>query len=68
MKQNKRLLIIELISAMLLLVPLIAMQFLEEVSWTFSDFAIAGFLLFGTGLMCELAMRKINKTKYQIAS
>lgn len=67
MKQNKRLILIELISAMLLLIPLIVMQFSEEVNWTFFDFVIAGFLLFSTGLMCELAIRKIKKPKYRIA-
>ena len=68
MRQNKRLILIELISATLLLIPLIAMQFSEEVKWTFFDFVIAGILLFGTGLMCELAIRKIKKPKYRIAA
>jgi hypothetical protein len=53
--------------ALLLLLPLIAMQFTKEVNWTLSDFAIAGVLLFGTGLLCELAIRKIKNTQYRIA-
>ena len=65
--QNKRLISIVLISAILLLIPLIAMQFTDEVNWTLLDFFIAGAILFGTGLMCELAIRKINKIKYRIA-
>ena len=65
--QNKRLIIIVLTSVIILLIPLIAMQFTDEVNWTLFDFIIAGALLLGTGLMCELAIRKINKIKYRIA-
>ena len=64
--QNKRLIIIVSTSAILLFIPLIAMQFTDEVSWTFLDFAVAGVLLLGSGLMCELIMRKINKSQYRI--
>jgi hypothetical protein len=65
--QNKRPIIIILMSIFLLLIPLIAMQFTEEVNWTLFDFIVAGTLLLGTGLMCEFAIRKINKIKYRIA-
>ena len=66
--QNKRLIIIVLTSAIILLIPLIAMQFTDEVNWTLFDFIIAGALLLGSDLMCELAIRKINKIKYRIAA
>ena len=65
--QNKRFIIILLTSALLLLIPLIAMQLTDEVNWTLFDFVVAGALLFGTGLMFELVIRKINKIKYRIA-
>ncbi len=65
--QNKRLIAILLTVAFLLLVPLIAMQFTHEVSWTLFDFVSAGSLLLGTGLMCELVMRKVKKIGYRIA-
>lgn len=64
--QNKRLIIIVLMSVIILLIPLIAMQFTDEVNWTLSDFIIAEVLLLGTGLLCELALRKTNKIKYRI--
>ena len=67
LKRNKRLIGIVLTAVLLLLVPLIAMQFTNEVNWTLSDFAAAGVLLLGTGLMCELVMRKVNKLGYRIA-
>ena len=66
--QRNRLLIISFITALLLLLPLIAMQFTKEVNWTLSDFVVAGVLLFGTGLICELAIRKIKNTKYRIVT
>ena len=64
---NKRLVIILLTAVIILLLPLIAMQFTEEVNWSLSDFMVAGALLIGTGLLCELAMRKIKKISWRIA-
>lgn len=58
---NNRLTLICSIAGLLLLLPLIAMQFTSEVNWTFSDFIVAGVLLFGTGGLIELAVRKIHK-------
>jgi hypothetical protein len=63
---NKRLIIIMLTSAILLLIPLIVMQFTDEVNWTLFDFIIAGALLFGTSLMIELLMWKTKQIKYRI--
>lgn len=52
--------------AFLLLLPLTAMQFTDEVKWTLSDFVVAGVLLLGTGLLCELVLRKVHKIEYRI--
>jgi hypothetical protein len=65
--QRKRLIGIVLTVAFLLLIPFIAMQFTNEVKWDLPDFVIAGVLLLGTGLMCELVMRKVKKMKYRVA-
>jgi hypothetical protein len=43
------------------------MQFTNEVNWTLFDFVVMGILLLGTGLLCELVMRKVNKPKHRIA-
>ncbi len=43
------------------------MQFTSEVNWMLSDFVVAGVLLLGTGLMCELAIRKIKNVKARVA-
>lgn len=62
----KRFHIILITIAILLLIPLIVMQFTNEVNWSVFDFVIAGILLFGAGLLCELALRKIKPFKYRI--
>ncbi|MDP3353678.1 MAG: hypothetical protein Q8S44_08055 [Flavobacteriaceae bacterium] len=43
------------------------MQFTEEVTWTSFDFIVMGILLLSTGLLINLVLRKITKTKYRIA-
>jgi len=54
-------------AALILLVPLIAMQFTEEVDWDVADFAIFGALLLGSGVTYELAARKTGNIAYKIA-
>ena len=51
----------------ILLVPFIAMKFTDEVKWDGRDFTIAAVLLLGTGLLCELVMRKVKKMQYRLA-
>ena len=50
-----------------MLLPLLAMQFTDEVVWDLTDFIIAGVLLFGTGLVYELVARRSEKTVYRAA-
>lgn len=65
--KNKRLKFILLSVVFLLLIPLIAMQFTDEVNWTLLDFVVAGVLLFGTGFIIDLVIRKIKNVEYRIA-
>jgi peptidoglycan/LPS O-acetylase OafA/YrhL len=65
--KNKRLGGIMLSAALLLLIPLVAMQFTQEVNWTLSDFIVMGALLLGTGLACEFVLRKVKKAEHRIA-
>ena len=65
--QNNRLIGILLAVGLLLLIPFVAMQFTDEVQWTRFDFLVAGILLLGTGLLCELVLRKASKIQYRIA-
>lgn len=66
MAQNKRLLGILLGIGVLLLVPLIAMQFTADVDWSLADFITAGTLMLVTGLACELVLRKVKTAPYRI--
>jgi len=60
---NRRIVYILLTVIFLLLIPLIAMQFTEEVNWNIADFIVAGILLTGAGLLCEFTIRKTKKSK-----
>lgn len=50
----------------LLMIPLVAMQFTNEVNWKFGDFVVMGLLLSGTALMLELILSNIKATKHRI--
>lgn len=58
MTLSKSILRLALVTAFLLLIPFVAMQFTHEVTWSIFDFVLAGTLLFGTGLTYELIARQ----------
>lgn len=64
--QNKRLIGIVLTVAFLLLIPIVAMQFNSGVNWSSFDFIVAGVLLLGTGLLCELVLRLVKKPSQRL--
>ncbi|HJM89102.1 MAG TPA: hypothetical protein QF624_05675 [Dehalococcoidia bacterium] len=53
--------------ALILSLPLLAMRVTDEVVWTAFDFALAGALLFGTGVAYELATRVRGDMAYRAA-
>lgn len=55
-----RITIILTVIAVILCIPLIAMQFTNEVNWTLSDFVAAGVLLLSTGVAIELVIRNMK--------
>lgn len=63
---NKRFMAILLIIVVLLCIPLIAMQFTNQVVWTLSDFIIAGILLLGTGIVIEIVARNVKEKRTRI--
>jgi hypothetical protein len=54
-------------AGVILLVPLVAMQFTGEVAWSPSDFIVMAVMLGGIGLTLELAFRNSRNTAYRMA-
>lgn len=52
--------------AVILSIPLIAMQFTTEVNWTASDFLIMGALLFTTAFAVDLVLKKVKTFKSRL--
>ena len=65
--KNKNLIYLISVVALLLFIPLIAMEFTNEVKWTLMDFIVAAILLLGTGLSCNFIIQKVKNTKFRIA-
>jgi hypothetical protein len=55
-------------AALILLLPLSAMQFTDEVVWNLADFAVAGGLLVGTGLLYEAVGRRTRNIACRAAA
>lgn len=55
-------------AALLLLLPLVAMRFSEEVDWSASDFVIMGVLLGSVGLAFEFIVRKSRSLSYRLGA
>lgn len=67
MTWQKRLLVIIFSIVIILLIPLIAMQFSSEVNWSVTDFLIMGGLLLGAGLLFDFVVRTVPKYNKRIA-
>ncbi len=55
------------ITALILMVPLIAMQFTHEVNWSVFDFMLMGVLIFSTGAAYVLITRYASNLAYRLA-
>ena len=53
-------------AAVLLAVPLIAMQFTTDVNWTISDFVIAAALLFTTAFSVDFVLKRVKTFKSRL--
>lgn len=56
------------LTALLLLVPLVAMRFTAEVAWAPGDFVAAAGLLFGAGMAGVLAARRARTTRQKVVA
>ena len=57
-----------LVTALLLLLPLVAMQFTDEVDWGVFDFVFAGVLLAGTAFLLQIAAARPRTLAYRVAA
>lgn len=65
---GKSLLVVALVTAAILMIPLVAMQFTAEVNWTGLDFVAAGTLLALTGLVLTFALRTVRTARGRLVA
>jgi hypothetical protein len=63
----KSLLTVASATLLLLLLPLVAMQFTPEVRWGLGDFLVAGCLIFGAGAGMVMIARHTKRTGHRVA-
>ena len=65
--RTKHIIRLALVTVLLLMIPLLAMQLSGEWDWTLSDFIFMGILIFCTGLAYELVASRGGTTLYRVA-
>ena len=66
MTQSQRSTLLYSIPFVILSIPLMAMQFTEEVNWTISDFLVMGILLFTTVFTIDFVLKKFKTLKSRL--
>lgn len=66
-KFGQSILVVAVVTGLLLMVPLVAMQFTNDVVWSAGDFIVAGLLLFGIGVSYVVATRNAPNIIYRLA-
>ena len=68
---SKSIVWVALVTALILCIPLVAMQFTDDVKWDVADFVIMGILIFGTGfsyvLLTRLSPNIIHRAAFALA-
>lgn len=59
---------VAIVTAAVLMVPLIAMQFTDEVNWSLGDFVVMGALMFGAGTLMVLTLRLSSNLIFRAAA
>jgi len=62
---TKSIIYLTIVVGFLLLIPLLAMNFTDEVLWDLPDFVVAGTLFFVTGFVYIFATRKNKNIAYR---
>jgi peptidoglycan/LPS O-acetylase OafA/YrhL len=57
---------VALITAGILLIPLVAMQFSSEMNWSSEDFVAIGLLIFMAGMAYELISKKLRGSNQRL--
>lgn len=65
--QGRNIIRVSLVTGLILLIPLVAVQFTDEVDWNLFDFVVMGVLLLIVGFGYELATTNVNETKSRFA-
>lgn len=65
---SKRIATYVIIVISVLSIPLLAMQFTNEVNWTLFDFFMAGFLLITTLTLIEITLRNFKNKAFKITT
>ena len=66
-KVFKRLIVVVSVVIALLMIPLVAMQFTDEVNWSLFDFGVAAVLLLGVGALLDFMIRNVKNRNLRIA-
>lgn len=63
---QKSILRITTVTALVLSIPLIAMQLSQDVDWNLFDFIVAGLLIFTTGITYETLVKKVSTKRKRL--
>ncbi|MFZ4568696.1 MAG: hypothetical protein ACOYND_06635 [Bacteroidota bacterium] len=64
---SSRLKIILISITVILTIPVLGKLFTDDFQWALPDFFIAAILLYGTGIMIDFILRKVQKKSHKIA-
>ena len=64
--KGKNIVRIAVATLLILCVPLVAMQFTEQVDWNVFDFVVMGLLLFGVGLAYEMLAMHLQSARQRL--
>ena len=62
---GKRLQIPIVATLAILAIPIVAMQFTDQVKWGISDFVVGGILIFGVAIALDIGRKKLKNRKYR---